>query len=1116
MRVELRTVATMIVLILTSAWPAAAQTTFATITGTVTDSSGGVIAGAEVAATNVETSIATKTTTNSDGVYTVAQLREGPYMLSITAPGLRELIVTNILLVTRDVRRIDAKLEVGVLSEAVQVTGGATPIELETPRLSDVRTAEQLRTLPLNDPGVWSFLAVTPTLSLRAGTYSFAGSKYNQSQFAIDGTSMSDGVGESPVGPLANYIESFKEVKIDLANNSAEFPSLGQVTIISKSGANRFSGSLFDYYMGPSMRARNPFSGQRQAGWVHFPGVAAGGPVLIPKVYNGHARTFWFASAETVDGSNTSVDLNPTVPIEPWRRGDFSALGRPIRNPLTGEVYADGRIPVAALNPVAVKLQDRFFPLPNSGNTAVLQTNNFRETLEIERAKPYYWTARIDHDFNPTNRLFGRFTLSRSTNPVWEGNLPAFGVRDQLRHTRALTLSYTRILGSSLVSEFRGGYTYNNNPISGPVNGLELADSLGLRGLAPGLPDISGVLKVSFPGSGLTGLSQVDWTNPGFLNRIYQLQNQTTWQHGTHTVKGGAEIRRIDNDESAASANLFGALDFTGRFSAVPGIAASGHPYADFLFGVPNTASRAFPPIAAQRRRWTYDFFAQDDWKVTRNLTLNLGLRYDLHPGWFERNDRQAIFDIISGRIVVPDGGRDDVSPLMPTGYVDVVSANSVGLPARTLLRTDRNNFAPRIGVAYRPFGGARTVLRGGYGLYYDMTPIDLQAARAPFVLSETPFTNPTIPTVVLPTVFPASGTSGPATIGLPLAVNPDIGLPYTHQFNATVEHEHWNTGFRVSYVATLGRAMWYERDANAPAPDNRLYIEKPRPFPQFPDITYADKGGSHDYHGLTLEAERRFSKGLFFQIAYTAARDLGDTGGNAANGGIYTTPIENPFDLARERGRDVATPTHRVTTAVMYELPFGRERRWLANAPGAVDAALGGWELSLVSYQQTGGYLTPTISVPDPTGTRFTTTATRPVVSIRPDQLGDPNLDDRTIPGGSPITAFPWYGITALAAPPIGRFGTAGRGVIEGPGLNLWHFGVHKRFRLTDRAAGPALRVELTTTNLFNTAQWANPNLNVTPTNVSAGRVTAVGGSAGFIQQAGMRQMRLGIRAEW
>src|SRR5262245_26145626 len=286
------------------------------------------------------------------------------------------------------------------------------------------------------------------------------------------------------------------------------------------------------------------------------------------------------------------------------------------------------------------------------------------------------------------------------------------------------------------------------------------------------------------------------------------------------------------------------------------------------------------------------------------------------------------------------------------------------------------------------------------------MTPIDLPGARAPLVLYETPFTNPATPTVVFPQVFPAGGTGGFATIGLPLAVNPDIGLPYSHQFNVTVEHERWNTGFRVTYIATLGRDMWYERDINAPVPDNRLYIEKPRPFPQFPDITYADKGGSHDYHGLSVEAERRFSKGLFFQVAYTAARDLGDTGGNAANGGIYTTLIENPFDRARERGRDVATPTHRVTSALMYELPFGRERRWLANAPGGVNAALGGWELSLVGYLQSGGYLTPTVSVPDPTGTSAKKKASRQDVTVRPDMIGGSRL-------GSHLTV--WVLITRL-----------------------------------------------------------------------------------------------------
>ena len=189
-------------------------------------------------------------------------------------------------------------------------------------------------------------------------------------------------------------------------------------------------------------------------------------------------------------------------------------------------------------------------------------------------------------------------------------------------------------------------------------------------------------------------------------------------------------------------------------------------------------------------------------------------------------------------------------------------------------------------------------------------------------------------------------------------------------------------------------------------------------------------------------------------------------------------------------------------------QLPFGRDRKWLTSAPWLIDLALGGWQVSVVGYQQSGGYLTPTISVPDPTGTRFTTAAARPLVTLRPDQLRDSQLDDPTIAR--------WFDVAAFGAPEIGRFGTAERGSVKGPGLNLWHFGLHKRFRLSDRPHGPTFRIELTTTNIFNEPQWASPNLNVTPTNVSAGVISAVGGTSGFIQQADMRRMRLGLRVEW
>ena len=514
--------------------------------------------------------------------------------------------------------------------------------------------------------------------------------------------------------------------------------------------------------------------------------------------------------------------------------------------------------PTAALNPTALAIQQQFYPLPNTGSAATLVAQELSRDGGDGRSKPYYATARVDHNFGSNDRIFGRFTFHEATNPVWEGNLPAFGMRNQRRMNKALTFSYTRIFGTSIVNELRGRPCLQQQSDRRAAERARRHFMAGAHRPRSGLPAVSGILKIAFPGTALQGLTQVDWRNPGFLNRSSQIQDQITWLRGTHSVKAGTDIRRVDWEELNANANLFGNLSFNGTATAVPGVAASGHPYADFLFGVPNTAQRAFPPVPALRSRWTYDFFVQDDWKIRRDLTINLGLRYDIHPGWYEQNNRLAMFDVASGKIAVADGGLDKISPLIPAGYVDMVSASSLGLRPKTIVNTDRNNVSPRLGFAYRPFGGASTVIRGGYGLYFDMMPIDLQASASPFVFQETTFTNPAIPTVVLPAVFPSAGTSGPATIALPRAVNPDLQLPYSHQWNATVEHERWNTAFRVSYIATLGREMWYTRDINAPAPDRRLYVEKPRPFPRYPDIAYVDNGATHDYHAITVETERR------------------------------------------------------------------------------------------------------------------------------------------------------------------------------------------------------------------------------------------------------------------
>ena len=235
-----------------------AQTTYTTITGAIHDPSGAAVSNAKIIATHIETGVETTAVSNKEGVYTLSQLREGPYVVVVRADGFREAVASDIVLVARDVRRLDVSLVLGSLESKVDVMGGATLIEAETPRISDTRTADQLKTLPLNDRGIWSIMQVTPMLTTRGGSYSFAGSRTNQSQFAIDGTTMSDGVTDNGIGPLANYTEAFKEVKLDLANSSAEYPAMGQVTIISKSGTNAFNGSAFDYYQSPDpARARS-------------------------------------------------------------------------------------------------------------------------------------------------------------------------------------------------------------------------------------------------------------------------------------------------------------------------------------------------------------------------------------------------------------------------------------------------------------------------------------------------------------------------------------------------------------------------------------------------------------------------------------------------------------------------------------------------------------------------------------------------------------------------------------------------------------------------------------------------------------------------------------------
>ena len=1080
---------------------AVAQTTFATITGLVTDPNGAVITGALVNATQIESNYTYTSHSNDSGYFTIGQLLEGLYILRAEAPGFKTFVEKNIRLGNQDTRRIDVRLEIGTVETTVEVKGNAGLIETETARVSDTKTAGIIKDLPLNNRSLWTFVGQTPGVVQAASgtaTRRFSGSRNNQSDASVDGITISNGRDGTQITPMVNYVESMAEVRVDMANNTAEYGGLGQVTVISKSGSNDFHGSAFDYYQTPKFVSRNPFAKSGSAGITHSPGVTIGGPVDVPKLYNGRNRTFFFFSYEVGRGSAVHDLINPTVPLASWRNGDFSNLlpGIVVKDPFANNAPFSGNIvPPSRINPVAQKIQDRFYPLPNFGSLGTFQSQNFRELLSRPFDPSTYWTTRLDHRFSDRDFIFGRFTWALQYSRGWDDNLPTIGRIINQRENQGANISYSHTFRPNLLNEFRWGLAYNDQPRNGAQNGPEIVKALGLQGLAPTLPDIAGLLQVNWSGLGLQNLTQQVWRHPGFKNKVFQFQDNLSWFKGRHSVKAGFVIGRTYYADGSAPNNLFGSVTFSNRFT--------GYAYSDFLLGIPTTSARSFPNFVNHELRWSQDYFVTEEFKITPTLTLDLGLRYEFHPPAINTDGYNSIFDIASGKIIVPDGSMSKVSSLLPQSYVGIATAKEAGLP-NTLIRTDKNNFAPRLGIAWRPVGN-NTVFRAGFGIFYDIVPESSASNSVPFVIDQPAYTNPlTNPNVILPLVYPSSGAAGPTTVSLPTAVNPNIKIPYSMQYNVTVEHQHGDTAVRLSYIGTNTRHGDYNYNINQPLPGTALFINKPRLFPRYPGINYLTNGAGHQYNGLTAEVKRRGAKGLTYQLSYTLARDIGDLERGQAP--------ENAYDRRRERGPWLDIPKNAVTGNLIWEVPVGKGQRFLSNGNRWLNAVAGGWSTSLIYTYHSGRFLTPLWTGPDPTGTAYTTNSAPATVTIRPNILSNPNLpsDQRSVNN--------WFNPAAFAPPTPGQFGTSGPGVIVGPSFNVWDAGVFKRFTIRERLS---LRFEITAVNALNHPNYSDPALNISQAaNVAVisgvGSSSNVSGASNPLDPSGARAFRTGIRLEF
>ncbi len=1058
-----------------------AQSTFGTINGVVTDASGALVPNARITVRNELTGIARETTSDTSGYYEASHLQPGRYTVVVEQTGFRQFVKQGLLLEAGRMLRNDVVLEVGEVTTQVIVEAHSPTIETETAQLSSIRTNREIQSLPMNLRGSWDsflydFLALIPTAQWGQGSaFSIGGTRGMQNNFTVDGSTTNSPLFGNSIGPANPSMESVAEMKVDLNNNSAEYVLPGTVHAISKAGTNDWHGSLLYYHDNGALNARNFFATRTPFRILHDYGGSLGGPVLLPG-YNGRNRSFFFFAYEAFRDKTQAV-LSPNVPTVKFRQGDFSSVASVVRDPFSGQPLPGNRIPASQLSPTSIKIQERFYPLPNYGDPDLVVAN-WRDSLPQSLDKDMF-DIRGDHRFSDRHSLFGRFSWMQAAPLYVEGGLPTIGLRDQLRRTRSLNISDTFIFRPNLINEFRFGLVRNFNPRQGPIHGPTIVRELGLEGLPPNLPNINSLPTISI--TGFQTISQIAYLTPEEM--IFEYRDTLSWVRGRHSLRFGFDLRHnwIASEPSSPS-GAFGTFSFQNTFT--------GHAYADFLYGLPRTSSRLNPAPRYKASNVDSGFFIQDDFRLTKNLTLNLGLRYDLNPPYVEHNDRMFSFDPRAGALVVPSpAALQAVNPLFPAS-IPIVTADKAGLPA-SLRYADNFNLAPRVGFAWRL--RSTSVIRGGYGIYTDYSTGSLFAAQVggPFQSSES-FTNwitGGVPRFRFPLAFPPGfGTLGAQNVSFN---DPYLRLPYIQQANFTIEQELFrNWGLRLSYITTASRKLTYSRNINQPPPSTERFSQDRRPWPALQNIVMRDDGGNQTYHALSVVVEHKYRSGLYLQSGWTWAKNLTDVQSDSEAGAT----IENQFDRRRDYSNVDYTRRHRWISNVIYELPVGPGKRLGTDLRGLAGHLVGGWQVSAILLFQTGGWLTPSFSGVDTSNTN--------TIGGRPDRLQDGNLP----PAERSIER--WFDASAFAVPRNGFFGNSAPTIIEGPGTANIDLGLYKFIRVRERLA---FRLGASSTNAFNRPNFGNPDMNIS----SPGTVGKIR-SLQSRDVAGPRTMQLSLRLDF
>lgn len=1132
-----------------------AQTALGTITGTITDPQGAGVPNVAVTATAIATNLKYSGTSSSDGTYSISQLPVGAFELTASASGFKTYNQTNITIEVSQRLRVDIRLEVGALTESVNITAEIPRVQTEDSSLGATVERKRIEELPLNGRHVFNLVKIVAGVQPRSSSTDGFAEVNNQTfsqiringgpaygnQFLLDGSVNSAPVhNEIAVVPMSDSVEEFR---VETNALKAEYgqTSGGVINVVTKMGGNEFHGSLYEFLRNDALDARNAYSTQpdprtgriKQVLRYNQYGGTVGGPVWIPHVYDGHNRTFFFAGYEQWKWRSSGSPRLGTVAKPEWRDGNFSDLRTgtgaliPLYDPATTRANPNGSgyvrdllpgniVPASRIDPLSKRVL-AYMPAANATATDPYTGANNFVALIPSPSDQGVTTARVDHRMSDKDMLFFRYSGTRNTlrNRGYGLEEADSVARDDQRDNHNAIFSYTRVVSPSIVNDFRLAGSRQWLPFKHPSFDQGWPAKLGYPSQIP---------QDQFPPvviSGLMSIGQASFSAGLRAQQYAQIVDSVTIIRGKHNFKTGFDLR-WSRLSFINRSNPSGRFDFSASLTGNPLVPANtGFGLASFLLGEVGGGQIGYRPFF-QYRSLPLGIYFQDDWKITRRLTLNLGVRYDVSGGPTEIHDRHSSFDPFVTNPETKTPGIMTYSGVngVPSSYVDL----------------DKNNFGPRIGFAWDPKGDGKTAIRAGYGLIYTISEIGHTQGDNSNALGfsvDTPFTSSgSVP------VKAFQFSEGPSTILQPLGAE---GGPSAYRgFNVQYQDRHGLTPYVQQWNFTLQRSLWGGWTASAVYAGSRgvklfggnynmnqldpkyfsmgldlqTSVANPfygqiasgalsgktvqkqvllRAFPDYQTVsTFAANNASSTYHSLQILVEKRFSSGISALASYTKSKLMSDTI-SIGGGGNGTTVADfriGAFNRRLDRAIDQDDVSQRLVTSGVVELPFGRGKKFGSGMNRLVDGILGGWQLNGIATMQTG---TPLVvrGSNNFTGINY------------PDLVADPSL-----PSGD-RSANKWFNTDAFRNPANFVIGNAPRTLpsTRNPGLLDVSFSVFKTYHFRERFR---LETRWELFNALNTVNLNGPNVSFSPntagvnTNASFGRI---------FSSLEARRMQLGMR---